>query len=40
MELKYSHKNILPKDLVYYKQIKTSKNKDYVVGKYDYIFRD
>jgi len=28
------HQNMLPKDLAYYKQIKMSKNKDYLVGKY------
>jgi len=28
------HQNMLPKDLAYYKPIKTPKNKDYLVGKY------
>ncbi|KAE9525974.1 hypothetical protein AGLY_013916 [Aphis glycines] len=32
--------NMLPKDLTYYKPIKMPKNRDYLVGKYNYISSD
>ncbi|KAL5238983.1 hypothetical protein ACI65C_006393 [Semiaphis heraclei] len=31
------HENMLPKDLTYYKLIKMSDNRDYIVGSYSYI---
>uniref|UniRef100_A0A2S2N8Z0 Ubiquitin-like protease family profile domain-containing protein n=1 Tax=Schizaphis graminum TaxID=13262 RepID=A0A2S2N8Z0_SCHGA len=34
------YQNMLPKDLTYYKRIKMPKNKDYLVGIYNYIPRD
>jgi hypothetical protein len=34
------HKNLLPKDLTYYKPIKMPKNRDYLVVKYNYISSD
>ncbi|KAF0705401.1 ULP PROTEASE domain-containing protein, partial [Aphis craccivora] len=34
------YQNMFPKDLTYYKRIKMPKNKDYLVGIYNYIPRD